>query len=895
MTVRPTRIHALTLFAICFTGFSPQPLVAQEVRKANWALAERFTSELLRPYVYSSSVNPAWINKTDTFWYSWRNRDGVKYWVVDAKARSKKPLFDHAKMAQLLSEAMKKPIEAHNITLSNLTFDEKNKDLIKFGVENVRFEYDLKAETLKETSRSAPRTLPVTGPGLGQGGGGQLRGGGQFGNRGGQGGPNAAQAARDGFRNYAPDRKVYAYALDHNVYIVETADETKPVQLSIDGEKYFSFGSADDRGQNQQQQQRQEDDQQDDTQQTQQTRDAAAQRAQEKRVRASAEWAPDSKAFVITRSDSRKVGELYLVDELKDPRPSLTSYKYSMPGEENVSQQEIFVVLRDEKKLKKMNVDKWKDQRLFDIHWVENSDRLRFVRRDRLQRNLELCEINPKTGDLKVILTESVENAYLERQNVRYIKPGGDFLWWSERSGWGHYYLHANDGKLKNPVSSGNFRADSIVDLDDKAGVLYLRGYGREENESPYYGHLYRVSLDGKGLRLLDPGNSDHRSELSPSKEFIVDSYSRVDEVPKSVLRDDNGKVIMELETMDVSRLTEMGWKAPETFSVKAADGMTDIYGVMWKPFDFNPMKKYPIIANVYPGPQTESVTTTFSPTAGIQRLAQLGFVVIQIGNRGGSPRRSNAYHSYGYSNLRDYGLADKKAGIEQLAARNAWIDVDRVGIFGHSGGGFMTAAAMMLPPYNEFFKVGVSSAGNHDNNIYNQNWSEQHHGLKEVRVPVGGTTGTAGSAAGGSGGSDRSVGSGGSGGDPTLQGGGAQGATNGQALAANAAGKTEPAFITKFEIKVPTNTELAPNLVGKLLLVHGDMDNNVHPGNTMRLVNALIKANKRFDLMIMPGKAHSFGDMQGYFTQLMYEYFAEHLLGDNLRNSADMKSRGKG
>jgi dipeptidyl aminopeptidase/acylaminoacyl peptidase len=345
----------------------------------------------------------------------------------------------------------------------------------------------------------------------------------------------------------------------------------------------------------------------------------------------------------------------------------------------------------------------------------------------------------------------------------------------------------------------------------------------------------------------------------------------------------------MELETMDVSRLTEMGWKAPETFMVKAADGMTDIYGVMWKPFDFNPMKKYPIIANVYPGPQTESVTTTFSPTAGNQRLAQLGFIVIQIGNRGGSPRRSNAYHSYGYNNLRDYGLADKKAGIEQLAARNAWIDVDRVGIFGHSGGGFMTAAAMMLPPYNEFFKVGVSSAGNHDNNIYNQNWSEQHHGLKEVRVPVGGTTGAATGAAG--------VGRAGSatgGGDPEQQG-TTQGASNGQALAASAAGKAEPAFITKFEIKVPTNTELAPNLVGKLLLVHGDMDNNVHPGNTMRLVNALIKANKRFDLMIMPGKAHSFGDMQGYFTQLMYEYFAEHLLGDNLRNSADMKSRGKG
>ncbi|HRK21830.1 MAG TPA: prolyl oligopeptidase family serine peptidase, partial [Fimbriimonadaceae bacterium] len=315
-------------------------------------------------------------------------------------------------------------------------------------------------------------------------------------------------------------------------------------------------------------------------------------------------------------------------------------------------------------------------------------------------------------------------------------------------------------------------------------------------------------------------------------------------------------------------------------------DGVTDIYGVMWKPFDFDPNRKYPIIAHVYPGPQTESVTANFSPTNGNQRLAQLGFVVIQIGNRGGNPRRSNAYHSYGYYNLRDYGLADKKAGIEQLAARHRYIDVDKVGIYGHSGGGFMTAAAMMLPPYNEFFKVGVSSAGNHDNNIYNQNWSEQHHGLREVRVPVnsGASTTGANRTGGAAGAAGRAGGE-----DPESQGAGAT--ANGQRLTANA---SEGAFVTKFEIKVPTTTELAPNLVGKLLLVHGDMDNNVHPGNTIRLANALIKANKRFDFMLMPGKAHGFGDMQNYFTQMMYEYFAEHLLGDYYRGTADMKSKGK-
>jgi dipeptidyl aminopeptidase/acylaminoacyl peptidase len=362
------------------------------------------------------------------------------------------------------------------------------------------------------------------------------------------------------------------------------------------------------------------------------------------------------------------------------------------------------------------------------------------------------------------------------------------------------------------------------------------------------------VNLDGTGLTLLDPGDANHSSALSPSKKYVVDNSSRANMPGVALLRDDRGNAILDLEKQDITRLEEYGWRAPETFAVKAADGVTDIYGNIWKPFDFDSTRKYPIIAHVYPGPQTESVSYGFSPTAAQQRLAQLGFIVIQIGNRGGSPQRNNAYHSYGYYNLRDYGLADKKAGIEQLAARHPWIDIDRVGIFGHSGGGFMTAAALLLPPYNDFFKVGVSSAGNHDNNVYNQNWSEQHHGLREVRTPR--TTTTQGN----------STGSGDQ--DGTAQ---------------------EQEYDISFEIHVPANHELAENLKGKLLLVHGDMDNNVHPAGTIRLADALIRANKRFDLMMMPGQAHGFGPMQDYFTRMMYEYFAEHLLGDYYRSGATM------
>jgi dipeptidyl-peptidase 4 len=522
-----------------------------------------------------------------------------------------------------------------------------------------------------------------------------------------------------------------------------------------------------------------------------------------------------------------------------------------------------------------VNVELWKDQRLFDIHWDGTSTKLRLVRRDRTQRHMELIEVALPSASITSLLHEDIVNNSSERQNVKYVKTGGDMIWWSERSGWGHYYRYDNTGHLKNAITSGAWRAERIVDVDSVKGLLYFTAVGREPGENPYYSHLYRVGLDGTGLTLLDAGDATHDSRLSPNKKYIVDNSSRVDLVPTAVIRDANGKVVMKLETMDVSRLKELGWKPPETFQTKAADGVTDIYGNMWKPFDFDSTKKYPIIANVYPGPQTESINFSFTPSAVPQQLAQLGFIVIQIGNRGGSPQRSQEYQGYGYYNLRDYALADKKAGIEQLAARYKWIDIDRVGIYGHSGGGFLTAAAMLLPPYNEFFKVGVSESGNHDNNVYNQNWSEQYHGLKIVAE--GQTAGRRGIVQAGS---------------------EANGERRGGPRSSDAAGLASVAALVDgsigdqdtthaFQIHVPTTVDLAKNLEGNLLLETGDMDNNVHPANTIRLVNALIKANKRFDFMILPGKPHGYGDDVPYTNHLMFEYFAEHLLGDYYRKDA--------
>jgi dipeptidyl-peptidase 4 len=791
---------------------------------ANWPLAERFSADAMRAVLFSQTVAPRWIAETDSMWYSWRDRSGTRFMLVVPKSKTQRMLFDHEQFAADLSTLHRKPFEPNALPMSTLDFDSTGRSF-KFMVDSLQYEYDLRTERLTSLGKPSREERAQRGGG-GQGGGG-------FG----------GNANRD-FRNYSPDSTAFVFAREHNLFLVEVnrADtlQSDTTQLTTDGERWYSFGARDT---TQQRQQQNDDDDDDDEQQS---------RSRDDRVRANVNWSPDSRAFYVTRNDSRKVEELYLVDVLAEPRPRLVSYKYAMPGEENVAQVELFTYHRGDAAPKPVDVAKWKDQRLFDIHWTTGSERLRLVRRDRTQRRLELIEVELPTSGITVLLDEQVDDAYLERQNVRYLKAGGDFVWWSERTGWGHLYLYGHDGTLKKPLTSGPWRVAGVAEVDTTRRNVWFRGVGRERGENPYYTHLYRMNVDNGGVTLLDPGHASHSSILSPSKRFIVDNASRVDLHPTSVMRDERGAIWMELEEMDVSGLDELGWSPPEHFVVKAADGITDIYGVMWKPFDFDPVRKYPIVAHVYPGPQTETVTTTFSPNNVNQRLAQLGFVVIQIGNRGGSPNRSNAYHSFGYYNLRDYGLADKKAGIEQLAIRHPFIDINRVGIYGHSGGGFMTAAAMMQPPYNDFFKVGVSSAGNHDNNVYNQNWSEQHHGLREVRVER----------------------------------------TEEQTAAREGNGSTDQVEEgdLRFEIKVPANHELAENLKGRLLLVHGDMDNNVHPAGTVRLANALIKANKRFDFFIMPGKPHGYGDMQDYYTRMMFEYFAEHLLGDYYRETADIR-----
>ncbi|MFC1502276.1 DPP IV N-terminal domain-containing protein, partial [bacterium] len=550
-------------------------------------------------------------------------------------------------------------------------------------------------------------------------------------------------------------------------------------------------------------------------------------------------WSPDSKKFAMTRADEREVKDLWVINAVADPRPTLQTYKYHMPGEAEAPQSEILVFDLTTKEEIKVKTDRFKDQTLSilrspslaknrdDEHrpslWLsKRPDKLYFTRTSRDLHRIDICFADTKTGEVKVLVEERM-NTYVETRSLRLVDGGREVIHWSERNGWGHFYLYDGEGNLKNQITSGPFHCDRIQGVDEKARVLYFTANAREKDEDPYYLHLYRVNFNGKGLRRLDQINFNHYVRLNDSNRFFVDNYSRVNTVPISELKDNQGNIILNLETADLSLLMGAGYKFPEPFKVKADDGLTDLYGVLYKPFDFDETKKYPIIAYVYPGPQTESVSKSFSTRMDrTDRLAQFGFIVITVGNRGGHPSRSKWYHNYGYGNLRDYGLSDKKTAIEQLADRHPFIDIEKVGIHGHSGGGFMSTAALLV--YPDFFKVAVSSAGNHENNIYNRWWSEKHHGVKEVKDKDGNI---------------------------------------------------------KFEYDIEKNSEIAKNLKGRLLICTGDMDNNVHPANTIRLANALIKANKRFDFFVFPGKRHSFGDMNNYFFWLRADYFCKYLIGD--------------
>ncbi|HEX3147842.1 MAG TPA: DPP IV N-terminal domain-containing protein [Gemmataceae bacterium] len=967
-------IRALALVCVLL-AVSPAVAEMEKVTGANYPLAAKFNQAFIQQHVQEASVFPTFIGKTDQFWYSVRTPNGTKYWRIDPTRKSKEALFDTAKLAAQLSELVQKPIDTDTLELSRVTVTEDGNKL-RFVHSDFQFEYEFGPAKLNKLGKAAPAPFPLPKGNMDERTREQLERMREERERIEKEGERKETTKKEDvkkdeevkkddikkeetkkeetkvegkgggrrfgtldYKAYSPDRKRYVFAQKHNLYLADEGKEAEATQLTTDGEEDYSFSSFGGRFGGQ-------------------TRTEGKIPPADRKVRPNVTWSPDSKDFYVTRTDRRGIKELYLVDALANPRPNLVKYPYPMPGEEAVFRSELFYCDAAAKKITKVPL-KWAYESYPDIHWGKTGDELRFIRRDRPQRHLEFCALNTKTGEAKCMIGDGFDAAFLDLQPAKYVDESDEMIWWSERSGWGHYYLYGRDGKLKNPITSGAWRASRIVDVDAKNRILYFTANGREEGENIYYNHLYRIRFDGTDLTLLDPSDTcfnshdehcrgaNHSSYMSPSKRYIVTTCSRVDSAPMSYVLDEKGGRVMELERTDLTALQKTGWKLPETFCVKAADGVTTLFGNMWKPFDFDPKKKYPIIAHVYPGPQQEGVTHRFSAYGNNQQMAQLGFIVIQVGHRGGTPERSKAYHSYGYYNLRDYALADKKAAIEQLAATHPFIDLDRVGIYGHSGGAFLSAAALLQKPYNDFFKAAVASAGNHDNNIYNDNWSERYHGLKEIPPEAKDTAKKENIPPAKPGDEDEDVS------EPDdkkdekkaddkkveakkddvkktedkkveakkddtkktedkkvetkkeeakktedkkvdAKKDDVKKTEDNKVEAKKEEAKEDETPKAKYEIKVPTNAELAANLKGHLLLVHGDMDNNVHPANTIRLVDALIKANKRFDMLILPGKSHAFMDEQPYFTQRMWDFFAEHLLDDR-QTGADIYDKKPG
>lgn len=771
-------------------------------QKADFRAAERYSAENLGKMVGSTSVRPIYLNDSEQFWYSYKTGDGQFYWLVDPAKKTKEPLFDNYHLVSEVNQQIHKILNPLEPAIRKLEFKKDNKSFT-FEVDSFKFEYTLKNHEIKVVD-----TIKKEKP------------------------------KNDRWMNYNKDSTWIVFAKNHNLFLMKADDpDSTEYQLTTDGELHYSY-QADGS----------------DTTST-------------KRLRARAGWFKDNQKFYVTRSDSREVKDLWVINVLKN-RPELETYKYAMPGDENVPQTELWVFDVEKKAGVKVQTEKWKDQTL-DINLLgDRSDAMIFIRQDRTCAKKEVCLADTETGETKLLFAETDEPYFNWSYSRLYpINEGKEMIWWSERTGFGQFYLYDGDGNLKNQMTKGNFVCGNVMRIDTLARVLYFEAFGREAGIDPYFTMIYRVNFDGSDMQLLTPEDATHSFNVAKeTNKYFVDTYSRADLAPVSVLRDVKGSLIMKLEETDLRRLYETGWQMPERVKVKAVDGVTDLYGIMWKPLKMEEGRKYPIISYVYPGPQVESFSLPWSTTGRYNMaLAQLGFVTVSMGHRGGSPMRDKYYHTYGYDNLRDYAIPDDKYALEQLADRYDFIDITKVGIYGHSGGGFMSTAAILTMP--DFYDVAVSSAGNHDNNIYNLWWGETHHGVKEVVKTVRKKKDNNKKN-----GEDKKE---------EIK----EKIEEGMPWFEEDSVKKEEEKTIRYEAKIPKNQELAKNLKGHLLLVHGDIDNNVHPGNSIRVADALITAGKRFDLMLMPGQRHGFGKYSKYFERMMWYYFAEHLLGDYRNN----------
>lgn len=736
-----------------------------KLSREDYARAESFLPWNLKKRIFNAEVKPNYIGKPEekgeTFWYLNKGKHGKEFKYVDPERDLQQPLFDHIRLAAALSQASGKAYTHDALPFDKPEILDEGMKL-RFKVEETQWEYDLENNTCEEVDvpdKKRPGEL------------------------------------------LSPDEKWAAFRRDFNLWVrsVETDEE---IQLTRNGEQHFDYGGSPES-----------------------STMAVTLRPHADKMPPMAIWSSDSKKLVTQRLDQRKVKDLHLLQSCPEEgqRPVLHTYKYAMVGDEHLTQEEIVILDIESQSVIFADCGPTDGNfmgpvELKQVWWGEGDGRVYSLRSMRDHKTIRLFEIDPTSGESRQVIEEK-SNTYAEltptlgaQPNVRILKSGKEIIWPSERDGWANLYRYnATTGKPINPVTSGPFVVWEIKQVDEESGWLYFMGGGHEPERDPYYKHLYRVKLDGSDLQLLTPEDAEHNVTFSPGGKYFVDTFSRINLPPVTVLKKANGEQVRLLEAADISLLGQMGWCPPEPFSVKARDGVTDLYGAIFRPSHFDPGQSYPVIDAIYPGPQHTRTPKSFEPDAA-QALAELGFIVVTIdglGNMG----RSKANHDVSYGKFTEAGgLEDHIKGLRQLAERYPYMDLSRVGIFGHSGGGFASTKAILQ--YPDFYKVAVSSAGNHDQRGYLAGWGELYNGLLD-----------------------------------------------GDNFVAQA------------------NPTLAANLQGRLLLAAGDMDDNVHMALTMQVVDALIKAGKDFDMLLLPNRNHTFS-RDAYFIRKLWDYFVTHLLG---------------
>ena len=731
-----------------------QPYRPAAVTAEDYARAEGYLSANMNPLVLGGAVAPRFFDG-DRFWYRNAFSEGFEYIVVDPERRTRRRAFDHAAMARALSAASGQSFSPFALPDDGgITTAGAT-----FDVGDARYLCDLGARAC------------------------------------------ARQAGEDALgRNYvlSPDGAKAAFRRGENLWVRDVASGQE-TQLTTDGIQDFGYA----------------------------TDNAGWTRSDRPVVR----WSPDSRKIATFQHDARGVSEMGLVST-EAGAPRIEVWKYPLPEDTVIFRISRVVVHLDGPRVVRLQMPPDQHRSTIcdhiscggtfsDVEWSPDSRQLAFVSSSRDHKEATLRIADPETGAVRTVMDEKVATFFesgFNKVNWHLLAASNEILWYSQRDDWGHLYLYdAGTGQLKRQITQGAWNVLQVLKVDEQNRTLYFTGAGREPGD-PYFQYFYSVDMDRGDVRLLTPDSATHTITLAPSENTFVDVWSTPSIPPTSVVRDLRGREAVALEKADISRLKAAGWQAPESFVVKARDGQTDLYGLLYRPSKFDPTKRYPVVNYIYPGPQTGSVgSRSFSAARrDHQSLAELGFVVVEL-DAMGTPMRSKSFHAAYYGNMGDNGLPDQVGGIQQLARRNPWMDVDRVGIWGHSGGGFASTAGILR--YPDFYKVAVSGAGNHDNRIYEDDWGEKWQGLLTVN----------------------------------------------------------PDGSTSYDNQA--NQLLAANLKGKLLLAHGTMDNNVPPNNTLAVADALIAANKDFDLLMLPNRRHGFA-MEDYMIRRRWDYFVKNLLG---------------